>query len=87
MDQKSLLDFIKTKQIEGIDDNQIRQLLLQAGWQMDVINHAFDSKKEVIRSMNPILDYKKQPLRKIVMVGLPIIGFLLLCLAALFLKI
>ena len=87
MSKESIAKFIEEKRSEGLSDSQISQQLLANGWHMDIIQHVLRAEPDKHRNLEPILDIKKQPFLKLVIAGIPIILFLLLCYLALMIKV
>lgn len=67
-----MVQFISDKRAEGKTDSEITHMLLDTGWQIDVINKAMYGAPIRHRNFDPILDIKKQPLRKNTIIGLTV---------------
>lgn len=78
--KQSVVQFISDKRAEGKTEEEITHLLLDAGWQIDVIHVAMETKPVRTRDLTPILKPKKQ-LPKWV---LPLIMFVVLIAGILF---
>ena len=79
-----IVQFIADKRAEGKSDSEIIRSLQGAGWQMDVIMKSMHGEPIKQRSLDPILDIKKQPIRKAALYSVPIILLIILVLAATF---
>ena len=64
MSKPPLVQFISDNRATGKTDSEITHMLLDAGWQMDVIQKAMHGDPIRHRNLDPILDIKKQPFRK-----------------------
>lgn len=84
MNGPSVAQFISDKRTLGLSDSEIAHLLLDAGWHMDIIHKAMHGEPIRSRNLDPILDIKKQPLRKILICCLVLILLLALALLAIF---
>lgn len=62
--------YIANGRAAGKSDSQITHELLDGGWQMDVIAKAMQEEPVKYRSLEPILDIKKQPYRKSLIIGI-----------------
>lgn len=76
MGQPSVAQFISDRRAEGMSDSKITHMLLDAGWHMDIIHKAMHGEPIRQRDLKPILDIKKQPIRKSTLYYLA--GFLIL---------
>jgi hypothetical protein len=80
MSKTSVAQFIADKRREGLPESEIIHLMLDAGWHMDIIQKTLNTEPLRHRNLEPILQIKKQPFRKPL-----IIIVILLLLVALFL--
>ncbi len=81
MSKPPIVQFIEENRASGKSDTEISHMLLDAGWQMDVINKAMHGEPIQPRSLDPILDIRKQPYRKsflIIVIAVVLTGLLLL---------
>lgn len=81
MNKDSVAQFISDGRAVGKTDSEITHELLDAGWHMDIIANAMHGEPIKHRNLEPILDIKKQPIRRSVIAG-GIILLVLLLLAA-----
>jgi hypothetical protein len=79
MKKLSVAQYISDGRAAGKTDSEITHELLDAGWHMDIIAKAMHGEPIKHRRHEPILDIKKQPLRKSVLAGL---GLLLIAMLA-----
>ena len=80
-----MVDFIEEQRAAGKSESEITHMLLDAGWHMDVIQKTMHGDPIQHRSLDPILDIKKQPIRKPVAIGgIAALLFVALVLIALF---
>jgi len=80
----TLVQFIADKRAEGKTDSEITHMLLDAGWHMDIIHKSMHGEPIKHRGLDPILDIKKQPLRKSALYGVALVVVIGLILLALF---
>lgn len=84
MSKPTVMQFIAENRADGKTDSEITHMLLDAGWQMDVIHKAMHGEPIKHRNLDPILDIKKQPYKKSVVIGTGIVTFAILILLALY---
>ena len=73
MSKMSVAKFISDKRAEGLSDSKITHDLLDAGWHMDIIHKVMHGEPIKHRSLDSILDIKKQPYKKAIIYGAPIL--------------
>ena len=78
MSRQSIVDFIAEKRADGKSDSEITHFLLGAGWHMDIIHKALHDSAIHQRNFEPILDIKKQPFKKPVVLICIGVGVLIL---------
>lgn len=76
--KQGVAHYIEEERAKGKSDQQITHDLLDAGWQMDVIQHALHGEPIKLRDFQPILDIKKQPVRRGFILGILVFVVLLL---------
>lgn len=64
MSSRSVVQFIADERASGKTDSEITHMLLDAGWHMDIIHKAMNTDPIRHRNLDPILEIKKQPYRK-----------------------
>jgi len=80
--QQGVVHYIEEERAKGKSDQDITHDLLNNGWQMDIIQSAMHGAPIKRRDLEPILDIRKQPIRRIIIFGG--IVLLILCLLAAF---
>ena len=69
MNKDSVAQFISDGRAAGKTESEMTRELLEAGWHMDIIANAMHGDPIPHRNLEPILDIRKQPLRKSVVAG------------------
>lgn len=64
-----MVKFIEEERSAGKTDTQIAHDLLEAGWHMDIIHKSMHGAPIKKRGYEPILDIKKQPIRREFIIG------------------
>lgn len=79
-----MVDFIAEKRAEGKTDSEITHMLLDGGWHMDIIHKTMHGAPIKHRNLDPILDIRKQPYRKSILIVLGLAIFAGLIMLALY---
>lgn len=82
MNKPPMAQYIADGRAKGKSDSNITHELLDAGWHMDVIAKAMHSEPIKHRSLDPILDIKKQPIKKTAVVIPALLLLFIMLLAA-----
>jgi hypothetical protein len=81
----AVVKYIEENRAKGKTEQEITHNLLDAGWHMDIIRHAMQGSPIKDRGFAPILDIKKQPLKRSWVCAMALLGaFIALILLALF---